>query len=326
MKTTTSPSPKYEVHCLTEKEYDEWDAFVEGSPQGTIFCTTTWMKTFRIPFKIYAYYQGGNLVGGILVTEKEGTCISGGPNAPLTPFQGVIVCDVPGMKYANVIAFHSEVATRLLETLEQTYKDIEITNHYSFVDIRPFIWAGYSQSIRYTYIVDLSNMDKLWGELEKDTRYEITKARKNEIIVKKQDDVTAFDKLYTLTFERKGLKRPVSTEFIGRLYEALKNKERAEIYLGEGKDGTPSAAVFVMWDTKRAYYIFGASNPEKIGDGASSLTLWTAFENLSPRFKEIDMVGANDYKIALFKRGFGGRLVPYFLVAKKITEDRQGRH
>jgi hypothetical protein len=81
-----------------------------------------------------------------------------------------------------------------------------------------------------------------------------------------------------------------------------------------------------MWDTKRAYYIFGASNPEKIGDGASSLTLWTAFENLSPRFKEIDMVGANDYKIALFKRGFGGRLVPYFLVAKKITEDRQGRH
>lgn len=320
---TNSHGSRYEVRCLPESEYAQWDAFVEDSPQGTIFCTTTWLKIFLTPFKLFGCYRDDELIGGLPVLERRGICLSGGPRAPLIPFQGVIVCDVPGMKYANVIAFQNEVTGRLIETLEQTYRDIEIANHFSFIDIRPFIWAGYSQLVRYTYIVDLSNLDKLWGEMEKDTRYEINKARKNEIVVKKQLDVMVFDRLYTLTFERKGLKRRLSTEFICRLYNALKNKDCVEIYLGEGKDGIPSAAVFVMWDTKRAYYILGASNPDKIGDGASSLTLWTAFEDLSSRFKEIDLVGANDYNIALFKRGFGGRLAPYFVVSKRIPKDRQ---
>lgn len=312
---------KFKVKCLQESEYEQWDTFVESSAQGTIFCTTTWLKIYQAPFKLYGYYSGDKLIGGLSVFEQGSSCLSGGPRTPLTPFQGIIVYDIPGAKYANIIAFHDEVTTTLIETLEQTYTDIEVANHFSCIDIRPFIWAGYNQSVRYTYIVDLSNMDRLWGEMEKDTRYEINKARRSEIIVKKQSDVTVFDKLYTLTFERKGLERPVSTDFICRLYSALKDKERVAIYVAEGKDGTPSATVFVMWDTKRAYYILGASNPEKIGDGASSLTLWTAFEDLSSRFKEIDLVGANDYNIALFKRGFGGKLIPYFLVSKRIPKE-----
>ena len=223
---SNSHGSKYEVHCLQESEYDQWDTFVESSPQGTIFCTSTLIKIFQAPFKLYGCHRGDELIGGLPIIERRGKYISGGLLMPVTPFQGVILRDTPGMKYANAISFQNEVTSRFIETLEQAYRDTEIANHFSFIDIRPFIWAGYRQSVRYTYIVDLANMDKLWGEMEKDTRYEINKARKNGITVIKQDDIAEFDKLYGLTFKRKGLKRTVSTRFMFRLHNALKSKGR----------------------------------------------------------------------------------------------------
>ena len=43
---------------------DEWDSFVESSPQGTIFSKSIWLDLFDADYNIWGYYKNNNLLGG----------------------------------------------------------------------------------------------------------------------------------------------------------------------------------------------------------------------------------------------------------------------
>ncbi len=277
-------------------DFKTWDSFVESSEQGTVFSTTKWLTLFDLPFKIYGYYKSGKLFGGMANFNKP---------APLTPFQGILISgENSQMKYSTQMSLHNEVSKALIE-----YAPNQFYNHWQFPDIRVFKWANWQVDIRYTYVVDLTDMDKLWEGLEKQTRYEINHARKtyNTFMT---SDVGAFNSLYSETFKRKGIERPVNSEMLQRLCWVF----NAVIFCSSTLDSIGSMAV-VIEDNKRAYYLLGAS--DDIGH-TSSLTLWTVFEkSAGAGIKEIDLVGCNNEQIGMFKRGFGGYLTPYFGVTRR---------
>ncbi|MBN1162060.1 MAG: GNAT family N-acetyltransferase [Dehalococcoidales bacterium] len=309
----SSADLKYEIRCLGEGEYDEWDAFAESSPQGTIFCTSTWMKLYQIPFKIYGCYRGGQLVGGLPVIESEGACISGGPLHAYVQYQGMLFHHSPDTKYTRMLAVQEDITLAILDRLEQEdYTLTDIWNHPSVDDIRPFKRTGYQEAVRYTFVVDLTDLDRLWAQCEESMRRKIKKAREKGITVTRGGSLDEFDELYQLTFDRQELKRPGSKEFTARIYQTFKDKDRAELYLARHPDGVLSASVLALRDTRCAYYLIGASHPERRQDNPSSLALWTLFEDSSSKVRELDLVGANDPFIAQFKAGFGGRLIAYY--------------
>jgi len=245
---------------------------------------------FDVPFSIHGYYKGDNLIGGIAGFDSP---------QPLTPFQGILVQDLKDAKPPAVISVHNEVAQALMDVVPK-----EFYNHYTFPDIRPFKWAGWQCDVRYTYVVNLRDLTKVWADLEKQTRYDINKLMKDSPIMAYAKDIEDFDELYEQTFKRKGLGRPVSKEFIKSLFIEM----RAELLLCYQERRLCSAAMIIK-DNKRAYYILGASDR----GSTSAYTLWRIFQGLASRsIGEIDLVGANTESIALFKRGFGGKLTPYF--------------
>lgn len=263
-------------------DYQLWDDFIGKSPQGTIFSTVRWMQLFDSPFSIHGYFKGDSLLGGIASFIEP---------QPLTPFQGILVAPLEA-KYPVIMSRHNEVAEALMDVCTSKF-----CNHYTFPDVRPFKWAGWDVDVKYTYVVTDPAIEKL----EKQTRYEITKAWR-DTTVEIEGDWRVFDGLYATTFNRKGLERPVSSEFMGRFFSVIKP------WLYVGRNDKDISAAVIMNDSKRSYYILGAS----LGHGTSSLTLWTAINNL----KEIDLVGCNDKKISLFKRGFGGELKQYHEVRR----------
>jgi lipid II:glycine glycyltransferase (peptidoglycan interpeptide bridge formation enzyme) len=198
---------------------------------------------------------------------------------------------MPGLKYANLISYQNEVATGLLPVLPESF-----CNHYNFPDVRPFIWNGYSSFVRYTYVVSLDN--EMETRLERDTRYEI---KHSKVEVHECKDAQFFDALYEQTFTRKGLNRTASKELINKLFETM----NPLMFVASDN----SSATVMIQDSKRAYYILGASD----GSGTSAKTLWESLVYLKEHgIKEVDLTGCNDYKINLFKRGFGGKLMPYY--------------
>lgn len=274
-----------------------WDSFVELSEQGTIFCKSAWLSLFNTPFKIYGYFKGYNLLGGICGFERlNGTTFDSGCKVLLTPFQGILTHLMPNAKKQAVETMHHEIADALLDQLK--YEHIGISNHYTYQDIRPFTWRKFEHIIRYTYIIDVGDLDKLWTDLEKQTRYEINR----DTSVIGQPKLEDFDRLYTLTFQRKELERPLSSEFIFNLAQKFPH-----ILLG-----TEKSMVYFIWDNKRAYYILGASD----GTGSAKV-LWEGLKKMNELgYKEVDCVGCNSREVGRFKRGFGGRLTPYYCATR----------
>lgn len=230
----------------------EWDELNRKSEQGTIFSSTKWLDLFG-GYELKGVYKKDNLIGGIA---------DFGEAKPLTPFQSVLTLKNP---------------QQVMEALDVKY----VVNHYTLPDIRPFLWKGYKPLVRYTYIVRPE-----WGLLDKDTRNLV---RKYDLPI--GSDFGYLDALYSLTFERKGLQRPIDSAFLKKVCDM------GTIYTCDG------AAVVIIRDEKRSYYIIGASD----GTGTSSYLLWNAIKDE----REGDLVGCNNRDIANFKKSFGGELKVY---------------
>ena len=256
----------------------QWDEFIITSPQYSIFSTTRWCELFDDTYEAYGCFKGDEMVGGIIGFRKD-TFISGG--YPITPFQGVAVkkCD----KYTTQMSLQCEVSKALIEHLKRG----QIVNHYSFTDIRPFLWAGWTPLVKYSYIL---TMDELAGNrMEKDTRNLVRK----HLGAFERGNIEKFYELYTETFHRKEMEVPVSKEWMLKFYDEF----NPHVFT------TDESGVVILDDVNISYYLFGAStSPNK-----SFSLMWDAFNHCG----KIDMTGANVPEISHYKRGFGGELRCY---------------
>ena len=283
---------------IEKLEAKAWDKFLEGTEQGNLFCSTKWLSLYNPPLVVYGCIKGDRLVGGISGLVDNGfTGVF-----PLTQSTGVVVEHLS--KYATQCSLENEVALRLIEAMERDHKVIDIANHYTFTDIRPFLWKGYTPRVKYTYVVDIRDITTAWSRMEQDTRYEINRAEKRGAEAR-DGTMEEFIGLYYGMWERKELESPVSKEFLLNMARVIPN----DILV------TDTAGAVMVYDSKRAYYILGASTEK----GDSSYIVWEAMKQARVKgYTEVDMVGANTQSIALFKRGFGGVLKPYYQVTKEV--------
>jgi hypothetical protein len=228
------------------------DLFIEQ--YGTIFSTRKWLDLIGESYRIHKLTKGNEIIGCFIDCGKV--------DVKLTPYHGIIA------KHEYTVAKH--------------FSDFSgFVNHYSFPDIRPFLWKGHKPVARYTYVVNGNTPDK-------DTRYLINKCQ-SEV---RPGTIDEFWDIYKETFDRKKLNLPVDHQWLkdfDRLFTP-----RILICGGSG--------VVMMSDTHRDYYIFGASRLEALNTGSSAKALHKAIT------RETDLVGCNNEKVGLFKRGFRGEI------------------
>jgi hypothetical protein len=84
------------------------------------------------------------------------------------------------------------------------------------------------------------------------------------------------------------------------------------------RDGAVIYSAAYGWDSRRAYYLFGAGHPDLSEPWQSTLGHWKAFIDITNRFgiSEVDMEGVNSPQRGWFKLGFGGNLINYYQVYK----------
>lgn len=302
---------------LPDTAWSEWDRFVVASPQGTLFSETLWLRLTGVPFRIFGCYKGEELVGGTAVLEGDG-----GKQAlgvfPLTPYQGILFRPYPGAKLGTQHSLEMRITGALLDTLEQRYRDVMVVNHYTFHDVRPFYFrtygtaSEYRATVRYTHVVDLTDLGTTWNAIDDNTHWEIRKAEKGGIMVFPSADFDRFDQIHQHTFDRQGVDRDLSSDWLHKIYEVLNREKRCELFLAFNSQSTATAGVLTVWDSKRAYFLLGGAEPQHRNNGSSSLALWTAFQSLATRLPEIDLEGCNSPRRGSFKAGFGGQLRHYF--------------
>lgn len=300
-----TPKQKYRIHCENELTIpifskawwldatagDNWDVVIVESNNEIIA---------SLPF-----VKKKNKFGLTLLTQP-----------PLTQHLG------PWLKFSS-----DKYASRLgqeKDLIQDLYKKLPNHDYYhqnwhlKRTNWLPLYWMGYSQTTRYTYrINDLSNLDLIWADLQKNSRKSIKRCIEDLGIVVRTDlDIDAFLKLNRQVFYRQGMEVPYNDDLVYRIDEATSKNNAKQIFIAEDPEGRHHGAMFLIWDSDSAYALMGGSDPELRRSGAISLVRWEAIKFAAGVTKHFDFEGSMIEGVERSYRAFGAIQTPYFSITK----------
>jgi lipid II:glycine glycyltransferase (peptidoglycan interpeptide bridge formation enzyme) len=259
----------------------------------------------------------GEIVGRLpyVRMRRFGLTILGQPL--LTQFLGPWIKPATG-KIHTRLEHEYEILRGLIAALPE--HDVFLQDfHHSITNCLPFYWQGFAQSVRYTYVIeDLNDLDAIWNGFRKTVRAHIRKAEQ-EVVVRAIDDVEPFLALHRMTYERQGMALPYSADLIRRLDAACSARGVRRILLAEGPDGTPHAAVYLVWDAESAYSLMSGNDPRQRSSGAISLLRWEAIKFAREVTRRFDFEGSMLEPVERFFRAFGGRQIRFARLARGAT-------
>jgi hypothetical protein len=308
-----------------------WDAFIGASPDGSVFITSNYLKHTDCRLGLYRLYNNEEIRAVVAVVESPD-----GTSAVLDDFviySGICFGIISnGQSHAQRISERHEIATFIAHSLEDRYESIVFALSPSVEDIRPFLWHNFGKSerrfkvdIRYTSylsIADFAFASKLddietYRQATGARRQQIRYAIRDTIVTEEFQAVSIFIDFYRRTMERQG--ETVSAHKLDRLVlllEALLSNGCAKLFYSRTSDGSVGSVAVFAFDTLRAYYLFGASDPDLRKTPMGTAILWDSFTLLARTgVMQVDLEGVNSPQRGWFKLSFGGSLVPYYQVA-----------
>lgn len=185
----------------------------------------------------------------------------------------------------------------------------------SITNWQPFYWRGFEQSTRYTYILPKSQSEKAaWKRIEQKIKNNIRRSiDKHRVSVHVGRDKEMVWNLIQETFARQSLNVPYSRELFYRVQEAsYKNKSGKNLiaYIDE----KPIAAVFLVWDTEKMYYLASGADIHYRDTHAGSLLLWEAIKSAIRMGLVFDFEGSMIEPVEAHFRSFGAIQTPFFQI------------
>jgi hypothetical protein len=292
-----------------------WDAFVAESPQGSVFSSSAWMRAAAAAQGgrpvLLGVLENGKPVAGTAFVEVVRGPLRKATSPVLTPYGGMMYGPYTGKRPSEAESFHHACAEVLIDHLRKRYSSIFLVHDPNFTDVRPFVWKGFCTSVRYTYIMDLSDLDHLWDLVERRVR---TVIRNGESVLALDGPlgIKEFGELYERTYRDRGNTPPIARSIVERMIEPLLAEGIAEMRTVRDVEGSPIAAMVFAFDRRTVYALVSGTIPARNPSGASSLLFWDAAKRHAGTRAQLDLVGANIPSIAFFKKGFGGALAPYY--------------
>jgi hypothetical protein len=293
-----------------------YEELVAQSPQGSIFAHRWWLEAVAPGmYEILEINEGDGIQAAWPIVyrnsyEAEHVCMP-----PLTQKLGMLFAP-SDTQPAETQSRNQELATELIEQLGDT-ASFHQNFHENFTDWLPFYWQGYTQTARYTYVLeDISDLTSVWNGMRPNHRRDIRKATKSGIRIIDTLDTEAFLELNRKTFTRQGREPLASDALILRLDRACCANAGRKIFAGVDSEGRIHAAVYIAWANDTAYYLMGGSEPDLRKSGAQLLALWEAVIFASSVAKRFDFEGSMLRQVEHGFRRFGAKQVPYFSITK----------
>jgi len=307
----------YEVEILSSHDsLEEWDRFVDESPQGCIFCRSWWLKAVcPNGFQVLTLRRGGRIIAGmpLPVSHKWGyTAIS---MPPLTQTLGVLLSTSRATTYEGRLSDEMEVLDALTKAVPE-FRFFSMRFHYTLTNWLPFYWAGYRQTTRYTYAIDdLTDLDKVFANFAHSKRKNIKKA---EQLVTVRNDLSPEDFYanHVMTLGKQGESIGYNYDLFRAIHNAAIENSAGKIWYAIDEHENIHAAIFVVFDSKSAYYLISTIDPEYRNSGAATLLLRDAITWVSQYTRRFDFEGSMIRGVEHSFRKYGAVQTPYFSITK----------
>lgn len=317
-------SSTYRVEYLNADDFEAWNAFVDTSPQGSVYSTSTFLHALchaaQTRFKILAVKKGDDVHAGVALhyePSRFGDVVS---RRGLLYYNGIVFRDFDTKYPSQLTHRHVRLVRILLEELEDEskYASVQLSMRHTQVDTRPFTWSGWEVYPQYTYVVPIADLQAQWCRAEQNIRRLISRCEKEGMQIIVDDDFDEFYRLHSLTYERIGKEAYFPCEIFRELYTTLKQSGTAQIYTALMPDGTRGSSQIVLSTAHPVTHIWAAgSDPACATSGVSAFLRWKVFEILHERgYAYHDLTDAMEESVAKFKAQFGGDLVSCPIVSR----------
>jgi lipid II:glycine glycyltransferase (peptidoglycan interpeptide bridge formation enzyme) len=233
----------------------------------------------------------------------------------LTQTMGCYILYPKGQKYEKKLSYEKDTMNKLIEQLPSVSYFFQ-NFHYSRDNWLPFYWKGYTQTTRYTYILEnLKDLELIFKNFRSNIKTDIRKAEKH-INVVESDDLEQFYDIATMTFKRQNKSMPYTYDYLKNIDIACKKNDSRKILFAVDENNDIHAAVYIIWDQNSAYYLISGGNPSLRNSGATSLLVWEAIKFSSTVTLRFDFEGSMVEPIERVFRAFGAKQVGYSRITK----------
>ncbi|HHJ51623.1 MAG TPA: GNAT family N-acetyltransferase [Caldithrix abyssi] len=324
----------YRVKLLTETEFSLWDDFVSRSLNGTLFHTTRWAELVRSvfgrSFKIVAVQKKERLVAGMLIWPRTVAGKWWLSQAPVTPYQGLVLKRPDSDKPSSVIARQLHLTGLMAEYLKEKIAFADISFSPLVNDLRPFLWNGFSAQPRYTYRFEITEWPELQARFSQALRRKLKAFRAKPDAIVSANDPQALIEFVTASYRRHGSDLPVGQEQLRRVFQHVLERKMGQLfYLLE--NGTPVAGLLALQDDRHVFTYFAGVSSAARADTHTEALYFHLLDQPEARAKTFDFLGADLPDFDQFKRSFGGRLCVYFqlqyqanLLTRSVSAVRRG--
>ena len=296
-----------------------WDAFNADSPQGSVFTSAAWIRAAcdaqGASPRFFGVFERDRLSAALSYAGIVRGPFRKASTPVLTPYGGLLYRPVPGKRQSESDGFNLSCAEILADHVAGHCGHAMLVHHPAMTDIRAFNWAGWSDSVRYTYRIDIADADQVWGLMERRVRTVIRRAEES-LELGGPVDTGQFIDLYTRIYRDRGGSPPVATSIVRALFERVMVMPEADMRSVCDGDGKVVSTMILLSDGRTVHSWLSGSLPGENGSGAFSLLFWDAVRRYSGQCAHLDMIGANLESIAFFKKGFGGLLTPYYVTER----------
>jgi hypothetical protein len=257
-----------------------------------------------------SYDKGGNIRGALAYHTKRYFGVRVILPPQLTPYTGLWLDIDKDAKSHTRYALEHEITTEIIADLPRV-PFLKLSTSFMFQDGLPFLWNGFRQTLKYTYVLEnLQDTNFIFNQFKSELRREI-RLGEQQYELKIIDNIDIFYDFNKKAFERKGLKIPYSLSFLQKLDTACVARNARKIYVAE-QNNISVAMLYTVFDDHTTTNLMNAFDPEISRNVGVKYLLWCAIKDASVREHRFDFEGSMLPGIEAFVRGFGGEAKPYY--------------
>ena len=234
---------------------------------------------------------------------------------PLTQNLKVWINYTDSVKAESRLSMEKAVITAIIRDLPP-FDSFSLNTYRSLSNWLPFYWQGFSQTTRYTYVLeDLGDLAAVFASFSHAKRKNIKRA---ESLLKPGPELAAreFFDHHAMTLRKEGKEIFYQYPLLERIFQAARERDSGKVFSAVDSEGKIYAAIFVVWDPLQAYYLISSIDPEHRSSGAATYLIQQAIRRVSAKTKRFDFEGSMNEGIENSFRQFGTTQVPYFQLCK----------
>jgi len=189
--------------------------------------------------------------------------------------------------------------------------------HYQLENWMPFMWADFQQTTYYTYVIDLSNLEKAYQNIDGNYRRSIQQLPESLKIVHDRS-IQEFYEVSKMSLERKSVAFPFSLAFLKKFDEVMQKQDQGKPFFVVDEKDQIHSATYLVWDQDTAYTVMSSDDPKLRKSNSGLFLTWETmkFTKEVLGINQYDFVGSMLPEVQTVRRKFGARQVPYFNVRR----------